>query len=169
MKNCLHIYYGDGKGKTTAAIGQAMRCCGRDMKVLVTTFLKDGDSGEFLIKTPFEYIKPDFPSKFWMDLNCEERNSVICEARRVIDNIVLKCHEYDLIVLDEFLDGISLGLIPEPYALEMLNKMIENCEVILTGHCYIESIFKLGDYITEMKKIKHPYDLGRECRTGIEK
>lgn len=169
MKNCLHIYYGDGKGKTTSAIGQAIRSCGRGMNVVVTTFLKNDDSGEFLLSYPFTHLKSHYPDKFWNYLTDDEKNNAREDAVDRIQTIINDSNKYDMIVFDEFLDAVSLGLISEEFALSTIRKLVTECEVILTGHFYIESIFTLGDYITEMKKVKHPYDNGCLCRNGIEK
>jgi len=151
----LHIYYGNGKGKTTAAIGLGIRARGAGMSVSLVQFLKDCNSSE-LKAVDFEVIKapeslpfnPGREYQAWVD-------SAIC--------FVESCSS-EVIILDEFLDVIP-DFVSEEQALKLINK---EAEVIITGHKEIKPLFEKADYITHMEKIKHPFDKGVKARRGIE-
>ena len=167
-KGLLHIYYGEGKGKTTSAVGVAYRCAANDKKVLFTTFLKGKSSGECLFAGPFEVDAPEFCGKFWWDMSDEEKLSTGKEISTQLDKIMARIDNYDMLVLDEFLDVISVGCVDENTALEFVKSIYGRVEIVITGHKKCSSLFEIADYITEMKKEKHPYDKGVKCRKGIE-
>lgn len=151
----IQIYYGCGKGKTTAAVGAGMRAVGAGMSVALVQFLKDNKSSELSV-VPFKVFNaPDF-----VKFNPGEEYMVCVEKACEFINTV----EADVIILDEFLDVIP-DYISEERALELLDK---NAEYIITGHKKVDSIFSRADYITFMKKEKHPYDKGNSARLGIE-
>ena len=168
-KGLIQVYYGDGKGKTTAALGQALRCAGRDYKVLYTAFLKNKDSGEFMVDLPFEVMMPEYNCGFWHSLDNNEKACAKECAENVIKNIKSNFNKYDMVVLDELLDAVMLGCIEKNLALEFINSKPKATHLVITGHCYDQEIFEIADCITEMKKIKHHYDKGVKCREGIEK
>lgn len=168
MENLLHIYYGDGKGKTTAAVGLAYRCGSRGKRVIFTSFLKSRDSGEFLNAGPFELDSFDFCNKFWNDLTEAEKNHARQDAQNRLNNLLEKAETYDMIVLDEFLDAVSLGCVDRNFAITFVKKIYRKAEIVITGHQEIKDLFEMADYITEMKKIKHPFDDGITGRCGIE-
>ncbi|MBQ9530731.1 MAG: cob(I)yrinic acid a,c-diamide adenosyltransferase [Eubacterium sp.] len=151
----IHIYYGYGKGKTSAAIGLGMRAYGAGKTVCLIQFLKDNKSSE-LKSVPFEVFEspesvsfnPDKSYQSWIDSALEYIN--LCEV--------------DIIILDEFLDIIPEFCSKEK-ALELFSK---DCELVITGHKEIPALFDKADYITHMDKIKHPYDKGVKARKGIE-
>jgi len=153
----IQVYYGFGKGKTTAAIGAGMRAKGAGMNVSMVQFLKDCHSSE-LSALPFSVFKapdsipfnPDKSYQMWVD--------------QALDYI-LSC-ESELIILDEFLDVIG-GFIEEEKAISVLN-VLSGREIIITGHRKNDAVFERADYITQMKKEKHPYDKGAAARKGIE-
>ena len=112
MKNALiHIYTGDGKGKTTALVGLCFRCAGRGFKVGLTSFLKDFDSGEYLQTTPFHVFNGVPVKKFWFYMTDEEKAAVKKEHRERLFEIfaTAKAENYDLIALDEVLGSIAVG------------------------------------------------------------
>ena len=164
----LHIYYGDGKGKTTSAIGVAYRCASSGKKVLFTTFLKGKSSGECTFQGPFEVDSPEFCGKFWWEMSDEEKVSTGREIKLWLDRISSEIEDYDMLVLDEFLDVISVGCVEENTALDFVKGIHGKAVIVITGHEKISALFELADYITEMKKEKHPYDKGIKCRKGIE-
>ncbi len=153
----IQVYYGFGKGKTTAAIGAGMRAKGAGMNVSMVQFLKACHSSELSV-LPFSVFKapdsipfnPDKSYQIWVD--------------QALDYI-LSC-ESDLIILDEFLDVIG-SFIAEEKAVSVLNAL-SGREIIITGHRKNDAVFGRADYITQMKKEKHPYDKGAAARKGIE-
>ncbi len=168
-ENIIQIYFGDGKGKTTAALGQALRCCGRGNKVLFVPFLKNNDSGEFLTSLPFDVEFSGYNFGFWNVLNDTEKEVARKNAEDKLTDIFLKSHSYNMIVLDELLDAIDIGCLKISNVLDMLTSLRNNVNLVITGHKYIPEIFDMADCITQMKKIKHHYDNGICAQPGIEK
>lgn len=153
----IQIYYGFGKGKTTAAIGQGMRAKGAGKSVTFVQFLKDNKSSELSV-LPFDIFNapdslPFNPGK--------EYQAWVDSAIDYIEN-----SESDIIILDEFLDVVDSFLSVEK-ALDILNTLADR-EVVITGHKEIKELFEKADYITFMDKIKHPFDLEVKARKGIE-
>lgn len=167
----IHIYYGGGKGKTTAAIGQAVRAAGNGLKVLVVQFLKDNSSGE-------RYILEKIPGitcfhgkdkvKFVSRMNEEEKRNLKEYNENVMDEISKVCDFFDMIILDEILCAVWLKVLDEDRLLQFLERKKEQLEIILTGHEATENVLKIADYVTEIRKIKHPFDKGLKARKGIE-
>lgn len=169
----VHIYYGDGKGKTTAAIGLAVRAAGSRMKVLFVQFLKTEFSGERHTLSHTENITLTFAPielKFTYDMNESEKAHASNLFRHIFDESVTKVFtlKYDMIVLDEIFSAIEAGMISAHDVYEFVSNAPKNLEVVMTGHNPPKRIMELADYITEMKKIKHPYDKGTTARFGIE-
>lgn len=153
----IEVYYGFGKGKTTASIGLGMRAVGAGLTVTLVQFLKDNKSSELNV-LPFDIFKapdslPFNPNKAyqpWVDSALE----------------YIKNCKSDVIILDEFLDIIG-SYITVNNAVALINNLNDK-EVIITGHRVISEIFEMCDYITHMENIKHPYDKGVKARKGIE-
>ncbi|MGN0489011.1 MAG: cob(I)yrinic acid a,c-diamide adenosyltransferase [Ruminococcus sp.] len=169
----IHIYYGDGKGKTTAAIGLAVRAAGSRMKVLFVQFLKTEFSGERHTLSHTENISLTFcplELKFTYNMDQAEKAKAAVTFRKIFDDAVTKAltEKYDMIVLDEIFSAIEADMISEGDAYEFIANAPKNMEVVLTGHNPPKRILELADYITEMKKIRHPYDKGVQARFGIE-
>ena len=164
----MHIYYGDGKGKTTAAIGLACRCAGRGKRVLFTAFLKGKNSGEFINECFFETDQFDFCNRFWYELDKCEQEAEKASAQNRLLAIADNINDYDMIILDEFLDAIIFGCLEKTFAIELVRTMYGKTEIVITGHQRVEELFEIADYVTEMKKEKHPYDKGVTGREGIE-
>ena len=168
-KGLTQIYYGDGKGKTTAALGQAIRCSGRDMKVLFIPFLKICDSGEYFANLNIDIEFTSYEFGFWNSLNDSEKKLAREGAENKLSELYDKKNLYDMIILDELLDAVKLGCLKKENVLLFLKNKPEKLNIVITGHCYDEEIFNFADCITEMKKIKHHYDFGVEAQIGIEK
>lgn len=167
----IHIYYGDGKGKTTAATGQVIRAAGRGLKVLVFQFLKDNSSGERVI---LEQI-PDITClpgrdhvKFYNQLNTEQKTELKHYNTKALDEIVKFCSPFDVLFLDEILCAVQLNLLSEDKLLRFLEQKPRGLEIIMTGHVISDRMMQIADYVTEMKKVKHPFDEGQTAREGIE-
>lgn len=152
----IHIYYGYGKGKTTSALGAGIRAYGAGMSVLLVQFLKDNKSGE-LSAVPFDVYEAPSSLSFNPD------KSYLSWVNSSVEYV--KNSDYDLIILDELLDIVG-EFISVDDAVNLLKSI--DAELILTGHKEVKEIFKIADYITLLKKIKHPYDRGVKARKGIE-
>lgn len=167
----IHIYYGYGKGKTTAAVGQLIRAAGSGFQVLMFQFLKDNTSSErkILEMLPDVTCLPGCRNvKFFNQMDAEERAKVRQYNDKILAEIGRSCTAYDIVLLDEALCAVSLGLLSEEDLLSFLAQKPRQLEVILTGHEASERMIDAADYVTEMNKIKHPYDKGQTARAGIE-
>ena len=173
-KGLIHIYCGDGKGKTTAAMGLAIRAAGREKKVFITQFLKSGKSGELVsLEKLKEYITflPGKPvNKFVWNMNDEEKMEAKKEHTARFKEIkdIIKNEEYDLLILDEIIATINNGFIELNEIIEFLKNKPETLEVVMTGREPKEELIELANYVTEMKCIKHPFKEGIPSRVGIE-
>lgn len=173
-KGLIHIYCGDGKGKTTAAMGLAIRAAGREKKVFITQFLKSGKSGELVsLEKLKEYITflPGRPvNKFVWNMNDEEKMEAKREHtarfKEIID--IIKNEDYDLLILDEIIATINNGFIELNEVIEFLKNKPETLEVVMTGRDPKEKLIELANYVTEMQCIKHPFKEGIPSRVGIE-
>ncbi|NME81917.1 cob(I)yrinic acid a,c-diamide adenosyltransferase [Clostridium sp. SM-530-WT-3G] len=171
----IHIYCGDGKGKTTAAMGLGMRAAGRDKKVLLTQFLKDNDSGELnsieKLGDNFVVLKGDPVKKFFKFMSPEEqmvtRNEHIARFRAVAKKA--SDENFDLLIMDELVASINNGLIPLEEVIEFLEEKPDTLEVVMTGRNPDPKLIELADYVSEIKAVKHPYEKGINARVGIEK
>ncbi len=169
----VHVYVGNGKGKTTAAIGLSVRFAGNDGKVLFTQFLKDGSSSE--IKTlnamggvSVYNLKKSFGFSFQM--TDQVRSEAILAYHKYFEEIkkLVISEDYGLLILDEVIDACNLGFIEEEELLAFLRTRPERLHVVLTGRNPSEELQSLADYVTEMKKVKHPFDQGISAEKGIE-
>lgn len=167
----IHVYYGHGKGKTTAAVGQAVRAAGAGLKVLFFQFLKDNSSGERAVLENMPgvtCIAGKEKVKFYRQMDETERMELKNYYIEKLDEIVKFCDSFDMLILDEALCAISLGAIDEDRLLRFLRYKPDKLEVILTGHEVSEKVLEIASYATEMKKKKHPFDAGLRARVGIE-
>lgn len=167
----IHIYYGDGKGKTTAAVGQAIRAAGSGLQVLFFQFMKDNSSSERQILEQIPNITC-LPGKrhmkFYNQMNSEEKAAYRRYNTKALDEIVKFCVNFDVLVLDEAVCAVDLELLSERKLIDFLRHKPRGLEIILTGHHVPDGLFHEADYVTEMTKVKHPYDKGRSARAGIE-
>lgn len=169
----IHIYMGEGKGKTTAAVGLAVRCAGHGGRVLFAQFLKDQSSGELASFEDMDEIQvlpsPGYYGFTW-EMQEEDKKDAREMYERFMDNLVFYSQQgtYRLIVLDEVIAAVHAGLMDEDALLEWLEGMPEDADIVLTGRYPSEKLTAVADYVTEMKKIKHPYDNGLRARKGIE-
>lgn len=174
MFGLIHIYCGDGKGKTTAAVGLAVRCAGRGNKVLLVQFLKSRDSGELysLAKLPdIEVIRGKESKKFTFQMNEEEKHALLIEHNKMFEQVLEKIKNggYSLLILDEVIGALNAKVFEMPKLIEFLRHKPENLEVVLTGRNPAPELVEIADYVSEMRKVKHPMDKGIMAREGIEK
>lgn len=171
QKGKIHVYYGHGKGKTTAAVGQAVRAVGAGLKVLVYQFLKDNSSCERKVLEELSNvtcIPGKEKVKFYKQMNETERGELLAYNMNVMDEIVKLCDSFDMLILDEALCAVTLGALEEERLLSVLRHKPEGLEIILTGREASEKMLEIASYATEMKKRKHPFDKGLKARLGIE-
>ena len=174
MKGLTHIYYGDGKGKTTAALGLALRASGCGKSVVIVQFLKDWKCGELepmtLIKGITVLRGKAQGGVFFHEMSNEE----ILETKKIHDENLKKALDIsknghcDLLILDEVIDAYNLGVLDAALFEGLLNRKPEHLELVITGHNPGSWLLERADYVTEMVKRKHPYDLGITARQGIE-
>lgn len=169
----VHIYCGDGKGKTTASVGLCTRAAGRGLKVVFAQFLKSDNSGEREALRSFENVTvPDIPQtvKFVNSMSEQE----LAETRKVCGELFKTCAdyaasgEYDLVVMDEICSTISNGFVAVESLAELIRGKAAGTELVLTGRNPDPAIVELADYVTEMTLVKHPYTQGIPARKGIE-
>ena len=169
----IQVYTGSGKGKTTAALGLALRAAGHKQRVYIGQFLKGQMYGELLsakLLSPYITIE-QFGRKGFIHVTKDPDNEDIQKAKRGLK----KCLEamlslkYRIIVLDEINVAVYFNLLKEKEILEFLDQKPEGVEIILTGR-YAPAVFlKRADLVTEMKEKKHYYKKGVKAREGIEK
>lgn len=173
MSGLIHIYCGENKGKTTASVGLSVRAAGAGRKVLFTQFLKRGDSAELSALRLIPGIRIlvcEKPYGFIWTMDDEEKARARADFTGLFGEAVRLAAEdqYDLLVLDEILGAISCGMVPEDAVIRFLQNKPDGLEVVLTGRDPSPALVELADYVTEMKKIKHPFDRGIPARKGIE-
>ncbi len=170
----VHLYCGEGKGKTTAAMGLASRCIGRNKKVVIAQFLKDGTSGEcqFLSQHPNVTLLAANPySKFSFQMNEQEKKETTEAIVRMFDAATQYAvrEQAFLLVMDEVCAAITCGFLDENKVIAFLESKPDSLEVVMTGRDPSERLQEQADYISEMCKRKHPFDRGIMAREGIEK
>lgn len=172
MSGMVHIYCGGGKGKTSAAMGLALRCCGGGGRVLVCRFLKNDESGEVkaLALLPGIVIMKTYDgAKFSFEMNDKERRL----AREYYTSMFadmcgrIKVGGFDLAVADELITAVNLGFVPLEDVLELV-KGSDLPELVLTGRDPDKRLTEAADYVSEIKKVKHPFDRGVKARKFIE-
>lgn len=172
MCGLIHIYCGDGKGKTSAATGLAIRCSGAGKKVVFAQFLKNGCSSEISVLKNVDNIDICVcckPHGFVTNMSDRELNDAKCDYTELLSKVIEKAKEgVDLLVLDEIISSCNLGIVNEKTVVEFLKNKPKELEVVLTGREPSNELLSLADYITEMKKIKHPFEKGISARKGIE-
>lgn len=169
----IHLYCGDGKGKTTASLGLALRCAGRGGRVLFAQFLKGRPTGELasLEKIPaITVLRGKALLKFTFQMTEAEKEETRAAQTALLDKVCAFCREQkpDLAVCDELVGACALGLVPEEAVCRFLQEKPTNTEVVLTGRNPSPALVDLADYVSEIKKIKHPFDKGIPARLGIE-
>jgi cob(I)alamin adenosyltransferase len=172
-KGQIHIYCGDGKGKTTAAIGLGIRACGSGKRVLLVQFLKGNTSSELtVLRQIANCTVMDAPSaiKFTFQMSKEEleQTADLCETMLQGAMAAAQKGDCDLVILDEVFGALSCKLLNKDRLAQFIQNKPPQLELVLTGRDPSKEFLDLADYVTEMKKIKHPYDKGMPARKGIE-
>lgn len=167
----IHLYCGDGKGKTTAAMGLAVRAVGHGCRVVLAQFLKSGKSGERAVLAGLptvELLPVPEEMKFTFRMTEEEKAAEGMRQRALLEEAFRAAEEAGLLVLDELCAALSTGMVELERVLTLLNACPEGLEVVITGRNPPEELKAQADYITEMRKVRHPFDRGLSARSGIE-
>lgn len=169
----IQIYTGDGKGKTTASIGQGIRAAGRGFKVYMVQFLKGTPTGELEILKNidnFKVFRFEEERDFVWNLNEEEIEELKKEVLNAY-NFILKVidnKECDLLIMDEIMGVLSNKFLTVNEILEIIDRNKHNIEIVMTGRDVPKELADRADLITEMKMIKHYFEKGVHAREGIE-
>lgn len=167
----LHIYCGEGKGKTTAALGLAIRAAGQGMKVVIARFLKTDNSGEvkMLKRLPGVTLLPCTKTfGFTISMKESEKKEASKYYHELLFLAAEQARQADLLILDEALAACNTGLLKKKDLEELLIGRPQGLEVVLTGRNPWETLLNMADYVTEMQAVKHPYQKGLPARRGIE-
>ncbi len=171
MENALvHVYTGNGKGKTTAALGLAVRATGHGFNVVMIQFMKGkinyGELETARILPNFEikqFGRPEFVSKE----NPDPEDIKLAQEGLEYAREVIFSQEYDMVILDEICVAMDFKLISADEVVTLIEKRPKTVELVLTGRNCPPQIVKIADYVTEMLEIKHPYTRGIQARKGI--
>ena len=176
-KGLVQIYTGDGKGKTTAAFGLALRAAGQDNKVLIYQFLKPAtlDIGErFALQLGAVRIRVETLDTPWDTAKSFDNKQQVTETQTAISAVLERIAEmaekafYDVVILDEIVFCLSKGLAKFEDIKNIIDRKDPAVEIVLTGRGATKELIALADLVTEMKNIKHPFDKGIRPRRGIE-
>jgi cob(I)alamin adenosyltransferase len=171
MKGCIQVYTGDGKGKTTAALGVAIRAAGFGLKSYIGQFMKGQHYGELAALRDNNCITIEQ----YGDIKCIKREDVtqkeidLAEKGLAMALDAMLSGKYDIVVLDEINVAIWFDLILVKQVIDFLDKRPKNIEVILTGRCAPQELIEYADLVSEIKEIKHYYHQGILARNGIER
>lgn len=172
-QGCVQVYTGNSKGKTTAALGLALRGVGRGLKVIMIQFMKGG--GPYGEHFAAERLAPELTiiptgRHGWVN----KENPAVEDKRLAAEAIALArekmlSNEYDIVILDEVNGAVSFGLLMVDELLEFIKLRPPGVELVLTGRNADERVIEAADLVTEMREIKHYYKSGIPAREGIEK
>ncbi len=168
-RGLVQVYTGNGKGKTTAALGLALRAAGENLKVIIIQFVKgDRTCGEHIFAEkhhPFEIVQPNAGNSFTQTL---DELRPITEQTLSLAEETLTRGDYDVVILDEILVALGKNLVTTSQVIDLINKKPAKVELILTGRGAPREIIQRADLVTEMVAVKHPYGRGITARRGIE-
>ena len=170
-RGCVQVYTGNGKGKTTAALGLALRAVGRGLKVCVFQFIKGGGRyGEHLaaekLAPLLTIIQTGRPG--WVNTKDITEDRRTAQEAFVQAQELLVSGEFDLFICDEINGAVGFGLLEVEQVLELIDRKPEKTELVLTGRNAHQRVVEVADLVTEMREIKHYYKAGVPARTGIE-
>ena len=170
MSGMVHVYTGNGKGKTTAAFGLAVRAVGAEKKVYIAQFVKGMKYSELNSLSKIEKIEiKQYGLNYFINGKAEQAD--IEAARNGLAEVaeILKSGEYELVILDEANIAVYYQLFSAADLIEVIEKRNPEVEVVITGRYAEDKIIESADLVTEMKEIKHYYKKGVKARVGIEK
>jgi cob(I)alamin adenosyltransferase len=171
QQGLIQVYTGEGKGKTTCALGLALRAVGQGFKVFMVQFLKTDDTGEVQAA---RRLAPDFTIQSFgvpgFPKLSEPDPRTLAAARQAYDlaREIILAGDYDLVILDEVNLTLTYGLAPLAEMLEILRRRPPYVEVVLTGRSAPPELVEMADLVTEMRPVKHYFEAGVKARRGIE-
>jgi len=170
VKGLIQVYTGDGKGKTTAALGLALRAAGRNMKVLIVQFMKKWDYGELhSVKLISNITLKTFGTKEFI-YKGKAKKIDYEEAEKAFSFGIegIQSGNYDIVIFDELNMALYYELLSLNEVVKKIKEKPQNVEIVITGRKAPEEIIEIADLVTEMREVKHPYQKGVEARKGIE-
>lgn len=172
-KGYIQVYTGNGKGKTTAALGLALRAAGHGLRTVIIQFMKGwidyGEIGGVKMLAPHveihqcgrdTFVNPKNPDQ--VDLDLAKKGLSLAEE-------AMRSKQVDILILDEIICTVSFNLIEEEIILQLMKDKPVEMELVLTGRGATERMIEIADLVTEMKDIKHYYEEGVDARIGIER
>jgi cob(I)alamin adenosyltransferase len=171
QRGLIMVYTGDGKGKTTAALGLALRAAGHEQRVLVVQFMKGQPTGEVAALERFlpqvdiwrsgrdVFVNPDHPD----DVDIRLARETLQRVRETV-----AAANYDLVVLDELNVAIAYGLVPEEDVLALFKERPQSVTLVLTGREASPAVISLADLVSEVREVKHHWRQGIPAQSGIE-
>ncbi len=167
----IHLYLGNGKGKSTAAIGLVVRLLNYEKRILLLSFLKNGQSGELVWLRHHSEIQHRYQvgwSGFVKDLDDKQYQEAKTAQLALLKAAIREKDNYDVIILDEFTDLISVGFLDVAQAVSLIRELASTREVVITGHEIFTELVAIADYYTEFTEHKHPFKKGIKARIGVE-
>ena len=171
-RGLVQVYTGDGKGKTTCALGLALRAVGHGLKVYMVQFMKGRETGEARVAAA--RLAPDMTLRYFgrpglvnLRTPAPADLALIREAWDLARQVIL-AGEHDLVILDEINLALTFNLLPREEVLQVLRQRPQGVEVVLTGRQAPPELVELADLVTEMRPVKHYYEAGVKARPGIE-
>jgi len=169
MNGYIHLYTGNGKGKTTAALGLALRAAGAGKKVFIGQFVKGMHYSELdALKRFSEITVKQYGRKCFIEN--EPVKEDIEAARKGLSDLaqLIPSDDYDMIIMDEVCIALYYKLFTVKELINVINNRTQNLEIILTGRYAPDELYEIADLVSEMKEIKHYYNKGIQARKGIE-
>ncbi len=171
-KGLVHLYVGDGKGKTTAAMGLAVRAVGSGKRVWICQFLKGRDTGEVasLEKLGIPILRVKSCDKFTFQMTPQEFAMAQCLHMELLKQAygLAKSGNLDLIILDELVDAVNAQIVPLEDVVALITQRDPRVELVLSGRNPPEALCQLADYHTLFQCVRHPYQQGVPAREGVE-
>lgn len=169
----IHVYHGEGKGKTTASVGLAIRAAGAGKKVVFTQFMKGNDTGELRILKQIPEIRILRNEKdlgFVFRMNEEQKKEIAVLHNQTLDRSIrlVEAGNVDVLIMDELTYPYHMGLVDKEKVEKLIREKPASLEIIITGRNPAPFFLEAADYITNMECERHPYEKGIGARRGIE-
>jgi cob(I)alamin adenosyltransferase len=171
MKGYIQVYTGNGKGKTTAALGLSIRAAGAGLRIFIAQFLKKGDYSEIKALERFSDLITIEQYGLGRFIKGKPSSEDIKAGKKGLERIksIIEAGNHDIVIIEEGNVAVMCGLFSAQDLLDEIEKKPENMEIVITGRGAVAEIIEKADLVTEMKEIKHYYHKGVKARIGIEK